>query len=226
MPGATDFDLPPIQASSVVSLAYERIRTLILHGDIPAGTRLGQVDLADRLGVSRTPVREALRRLTGEGLVEFQDNRGFRVAELRLDDVVRRLEVRLLLEPGTARLAAERATEADFEALEAAIEREARARTASDVHDASRDFHVLLAAAAHNRELVLTIESLWLVEVGRRLLARRSTTPHWQDCDVAEHREILTALRARDGARAAALTEEHVRAALRHWEPEAPDATA
>jgi len=217
-----DLELPPIQASSVVSLAYERIRTLILNGDIPAGTRLGQVDLAERLGVSRTPVREALRRLTGEGLVEFQDNRGFRVAELRLDDVVRRLEVRLLLEPGTARLAADRATEEDFAALEAAIGREERARSAADVHDASRDFHVLLAAATHNRELVLTIESLWLIEVGRRLLARRSATPEWKACDVAEHREILAALRGRDADRAAALTEAHVRSALQHWEPAAP----
>jgi DNA-binding GntR family transcriptional regulator len=118
-------------------------------------------------------------------------------------------------------LAAERGDDEDFAALDAAIDREVRARTASDVHDASRDFHVLLAAAAHNRELVLTIESLWLVEVGRRLLARRSATPQWKACDVAEHREILAALRARDGARAAALTEEHVRAALRHWEPAA-----
>jgi DNA-binding GntR family transcriptional regulator len=213
-----DLDVAPIQAPSVVSLAYERIRALILGGGVAPGTRLGQVELAERLGVSRTPVREALRRLAAEGLVEFQDQRGFRVAALEIDDVLRRLEVRLLLEPGAARLAAERADEEDLALLEAAIEREGRARTAAGAHDASRDFHLLLAAAAHNRELVATLESLWLIEVGRRLLARRRAAPSWQENDVAEHREILEALRAGDGHRAADLVERHVRAALAHWQ--------
>ncbi|MBX5442603.1 MAG: GntR family transcriptional regulator [Solirubrobacteraceae bacterium] len=214
-----DLQMQPIQAASVVSQAYERIRALILNGEVAPGTRLGQVELAERLGISRTPVREALRRLTGEGLVEFQDNRGFRVAELHLDDVLNRLEVRLLLEPGAARLAAERATEADLADLQACVEREAAARTAVDVHDASREFHVGVARATQNRELVTTIENLWLIEVGRRLLAQRRAAPHWQDGDVAEHRAILAAIAARDGDRAAALMERHVRDALRHWEP-------
>jgi DNA-binding GntR family transcriptional regulator len=216
----TDFDVPRIEASSVVSLAYERIRSLILSGDVAPGTRLGQVDLAEQLGVSRTPVREALRRLTGEGLVEFKDNRGFRVAALALDDVVRRLEVRLLLEPGAARMAAERATAEDLAALEDSIEREARARNAIAIHDASRDFHVFVAAATQNRELVATLEGLWLVEVGRRLLSRRRAAPRWQDDDVREHRAILDAIRDRDGDRAAALMEAHIRSALQHWQPE------
>ncbi|HWV86209.1 MAG TPA: GntR family transcriptional regulator [Capillimicrobium sp.] len=215
-----DLQMQPIQAASVVSLAYERIRTLILNGEVPAGTRLGQVELAERLGISRTPVREALRRLTGEGLVEFQDNRGFRVAQLRLEDVLQRLEVRLLLEPGAARLAAERATEADLAELEASVEREVAARTAVAVHDASREFHIGVARASHNRELVMALENLWLIEVGRRLLAQRRAAPHWQDGDVAEHRAILAAIAARDGDRAAALMESHVRDALQHWEPE------
>ena len=213
-----ELTVQPIQASSVVSLAYDRIRTLILSGDVAPGTRLGQVDLAERLGDSRTPVREALRRLTGEGLVEFQDQRGFRVADIAIDDVVRRLEVRLLLEPGAARRAAERATEADLDAIAAAVERERRARSAMAAHDASREFHVLVAAATHNRELVAAIEGLWLIEVGRRLLARRRAAPAWQDHDVEEHLAILAALHARDAERAAQLMEDHVRDALRHWE--------
>jgi DNA-binding GntR family transcriptional regulator len=210
----------PIQAASVVSLAYDRIRTLILSGDVAPGTRLGQVDLADRLGVSRTPVREALRRLTGEGLVDFEDQRGFRVAALALDDVVRRLEVRLLLEPGAARMAAERATGEDVGALEEAIVRERKARTALDIHDASRDFHVRVAQATQNPEMVTTLEGLWLVEVGRRLLSRRQAAPRWQDADVEEHEAILAAIRSGDGDAAAALMDEHIRDALRHWQPE------
>jgi DNA-binding GntR family transcriptional regulator len=217
-PGS-ELDVAPIQASSVVSLAYDRIRTLILTGDIAPGTRLGQVDLAERLGVSRTPVREALRRLDAEGLVDFQDNRGFRVAELAIEDVVRRLEVRLLLEPGIARLAAERATEQDLAALDANVRREERARTAVAVHDASREFHLLVAAATHNGALVATIEGLWLIEVGRRLLAERRSAPDWQASDLEGHRAVVAAIRDRDGARAAVLMEAHVRDALRHWQP-------
>jgi DNA-binding GntR family transcriptional regulator len=212
--------MQPIQTSSVVTLAYERIRALILSGDVAPGTRLGQVDLADQLGVSRTPVREALRRLAGEGLVDFEDQRGFRVAALHIHDVVRRLEVRLLLEPPTARLAAERRTDAELAALAATVVAEEHATTALAAHDASRAFHIAIAAATQNPELVMTLENLWLIEVGRRLLARRTTEADWQRADAAEHRTLLAAIDARDGERAANLMAEHVRGALRHWEPE------
>lgn len=212
-------ELAPVQASSVVTLVYERLRALILEEDLPAGTRLGQVELAERLGVSRTPVREALRRLTGEGLVDFADQRGFRVAELALEDVVRRLEVRLLLEPGAARLAAERATPADLEALAATIAAQRRARTALGVHDASRAFHVRVAAATQNPVIRTTFESLWLEEVGRRLLASRRAAQDWQEADADDHEAILEALRLGDAERAATLMEAHVRGALQHWEP-------
>ena len=107
-----------IRADSVVDLAYERIRSMLVEGEIPPGARLGQVELAEQLGISRTPIREALRRLTGEGLAEFLPNRGFRAASPGLDDVLRRLEVRSLVEPGIARLAAQRRTDADLAALQ------------------------------------------------------------------------------------------------------------
>ena len=83
----------PIRVDSVADLAYERIRGYVLGGEVPPGARLGQVELAERFGISRTPVREALRRLAGEGLVDFHSNRGFRVADLGLDAVLRRMEV-------------------------------------------------------------------------------------------------------------------------------------
>src|SRR5215470_6826927 len=116
---------------TVVDAAYDQIRALVLSDDIAPGARLGQVELAERLGISRTPVREALRRLSGEGLVDFHANRGFRVADLGLDAVPRRLEVRSILEPGIARLAAERRTAGDLRALHQCIAREAKARSAA-----------------------------------------------------------------------------------------------
>ncbi len=81
-----------IKADSVVDLAYERIRTMIEDGELEPGARLGQGELADAFGISRTTVREALHRLAGELLVEFETNRGFFVAPFRLEAVVQRLE--------------------------------------------------------------------------------------------------------------------------------------
>jgi DNA-binding GntR family transcriptional regulator len=202
---------------TVVDVAYERLRALVLSGDIAPGARLGQVELAERFGISRTPIREALRRLSGEGLVDFHPNRGFRVADLGLDAVLRRLEVRAIVEPGIARLAAERRTAADVRALGQCIARESRARMAIAVHDASRDFHVALARATGNDELVRTLESLWLVEVGRRLLSRRSATQDWVAPDVADHEAIAVAVERQAGDEAARLMSAHIGAALQHW---------
>jgi DNA-binding GntR family transcriptional regulator len=207
-----------IRADSVVMLAYEELRALILAGDLAPGSRLAQAELADRLGTSRTPVREALRRLAGEGLVEFRANRGFWTADLGLEAVLRRLEVRLILEPGIASVAAERQTDDDLEALEAAADREAAAMSPEDAHDASREFHILLARASRNNELERTLDSLWIVEVGRRLMVRRAAVHDWQTGDVAEHRRILEAVAASRPTEAAELMAQHVRDALRHWE--------
>jgi DNA-binding GntR family transcriptional regulator len=208
----------PIRVESVVTLAYEQLRALIMAGDLAPGSRLAQAELAERLGISRTPVREALRRLAGEGLVEFHPNRGFWTADLGLEAVLRRLEVRLLLEPGIAALAAERRSDDDLPALEETIVDEAAASEAAGAHDASRQFHVLLSRATGNVELERTLESLWIVEVGRRLMARRAAVEDWRQRDVEEHRGILAAVAAGASETAADLMERHVRGALRHWQ--------
>ena len=210
----------PIRVDSVADLAYERISGYVLGGELPPGARLGQVELAERLGISRTPVREALRRLAGEGLADFHSNRGFRVADLGLDAVLHRLEVRAILEPGIAALAAGRRTGWDLDLMKEAIADEEEARDGIEAHDASRRFHIALARASGNEELVRVIESLWLVEVGRRLLFRRSAEPDWQRTDASEHREVLEAVRNGSAADAERLMARHVRRAVHHWEPE------
>ena len=209
----------PIRVDSVVDLAYERIREYVLGGEAMPGARLGQVELAERFGISRTPVREALRRLAGEGLVDFHSNRGFRVADLGLDAVLRRMEVRALVEPGIAHLAARRRTEDDLRRLEEAIASEERARDGVAAHDASRNFHIALARASGNEELARVLGSLWLVEVGRRLLSRRTADPNWLHDDVGEHRGILAAVSEGRAADAERLMAEHIGRAVHHWEP-------
>ena len=88
--------------------AYEALRSAILNGSIRPGERLGEVELSSQFGVSRTPIREALRRLTAEGLVVFQPNRGARVAEWSLSDLEDTYEIRARLESYGAALAAQR----------------------------------------------------------------------------------------------------------------------
>jgi DNA-binding GntR family transcriptional regulator len=215
--------LGKIESNSVAMLAYDQIRALILSGEMPPGARLSQLELAEHLGISRTPVREALRRLAGEGLVDALPQRGFRVADLGLEAVMRRLEVRLLLEPGIARLAAERAESRELGAMRAAIRLEAEATDPEAIHDASRLFHLSLARATHNEDIASTLDALWIVEVGRRLLGRRADEPDWKAADVREHQEILAAIEARDGERAERLVREHIVDALRHWNPRASD---
>ena len=206
-----------IKADSVVDLAYERIRAMVEDGELEPGARLGQGELADAFGISRTTVREALHRLAGELVVEFQTNRGFFVATFRLDEVVRRLEVRRILEPGIARLAAERRTASDIDALMDIVNAEERASSPRIAHDMSRDFHIRLAHAARNAEVVRTLESLWTVDIGRQLLAQRGAEPGWQAEDATDHRAITEAVDAGDGDRAAELMTEHVGGAQAFW---------
>jgi GntR family transcriptional repressor for pyruvate dehydrogenase complex len=141
------------------------------------------------------------------------------VTDLGLEAVMRRLEVRLLLEPGIARLAAERAEADDLIALREAITLEADATEPDAIHDASRLFHLALAGATRNEDIVSTLSTLWIVEVGRRLLARRAGEPEWKPGDVREHQAILAAVEAHDGEHAERLVREHIVDALRHWNP-------
>src|ERR1700761_9762456 len=96
-----------LNIASVVDQVYAAIRERITNGSLPRGARVHQEDLALELGVSRTPVREALRRLAAEGLVEMRTNRGARVADVEQGDMHAAYQARLVIEPGAARLAAQ-----------------------------------------------------------------------------------------------------------------------
>src|SRR5258706_11546420 len=111
----------PLRIQSVVDHVYAALRERILAGELARGTRLRQASLADELGVSRTPLREALRRLSTEGLVEFSPNRGATVSELDFGDMRHAWSARVALEPGAARLAAERRDPTAIAAMRAAI---------------------------------------------------------------------------------------------------------
>jgi DNA-binding GntR family transcriptional regulator len=213
--------LEPIAPGSVVDVAYRRIKTLIEDGEIGPSTRLRQGDLADALAISRTSVREALHRLTADELVEFKANRGFFVASFRLNAVLERLELRLILEPGFARLATERATAEDVQVLEEIVAAQFVASTSRLAHDTSRGFHIQLARTTRNEQFVRVLEGLWSLDIGRQLLARRSTAPGWQVEDANEHKAILAAVAAHEPEQAAELMNEHIALTQQHWLKEA-----
>ena len=218
---ANPVTLEPISPGSVVDVAYRRIRTLIEDGELGPSARLRQGDLADALAISRTSVREALHRLTADELVEFKANRGFFVASFRLKAVLERLELRRILEPGFVRLATERATEEDLRVLEEIVAAQFTASTSRVAHDTSREFHIQLARTTRNEQFVRVLEGLWSLDIGRQLLARRGTNPGWQEEDANEHKEILAAVVARDGARAEELMDRHIALTKEHWSKEA-----
>jgi len=218
---ANPVTLEPISPGSVVDVAYRRIRTLIEDGELGPSTRLRQGDLADALAISRTSVREALHRLTADELVEFKANRGFFVASFRLDAVLERLELRRILEPGFVRLATERATEDDLRVLEEIVAAQFTASTSRVAHDTSREFHIQLARTTRNEQFVRVLEGLWSLDIGRQLLARRSTKPGWQEEDANEHEEILSAVLARQADRAGQLMDRHIALTQEHWSKEA-----
>jgi DNA-binding GntR family transcriptional regulator len=217
----TRIPIERISADSVVDIAYGRIRSLIEDGELGPNARLRQGDLADALGISRTSVREALHRLTAEELVEFKANRGFFVASFNLDGVLDRLELRQVLELGIVRLATERKSEDDMRELEAIVDSQFEAPTPRIAHDRSRTFHLRLAAATGNDQFVRVLETLWSLDVGRRLLARRSANPGWQATDAAEHRGILRAIAAGDADTATELMQQHLAATYQHWAAQA-----
>lgn len=104
-------------------LAYAELRDRILFGTLPAGSRLAQYDLAESLNMSITPLREAIRRLSSEGLVTVETHRDVRVSVMNSNEARQLFEVRLSLDPTAAELAAQRRTDDDIAIMQAAVDK-------------------------------------------------------------------------------------------------------
>jgi DNA-binding GntR family transcriptional regulator len=209
-------DLPPpgpLQIQSVVDHVYAALRERILSGDLARGTRLRQALLADELGVSRTPLREALRRLSTEGLVEFSPNRGATVSELDFGDMRHAWSARVALEPGAARLAAERRDGPSITRLQRAIASQQGAgsdRQASFA--ANREFHLALAAASGNPHLTRFAEMLWVPRIGVPIYEAQAALASGSTAWASEHARITEAIAAGDADLAERLTRDHISA--------------
>ncbi|MBE3639252.1 GntR family transcriptional regulator [Mangrovicoccus algicola] len=204
------------------------LRRQILAGELPGGTRLYEVALAERLDVSRTPVREAMARLVEEGLLERGPKGGFAVRAFETADVLDTIELRGVMEGMAARLAAERG--ADPAALAGAQEVLARldACFAGDETDfdayaeANREFHALLARLAGSATLERELERIARLPFGSpsAFLPFRMQAGEFRDIlrvGQHEHRMLVEAILRRQGARAEALAREHVRPAQENF---------
>ncbi len=205
----------PLAIASVVDQVYAAIRERIVRGSLARGSRIHQEDLAEELGVSRTPVREALRRLAAEGLVEMRTNHGARVADIGLSDMHSAYEARLVIEPGAARLAGVERLPGPLARMRTALA--AQRRAIPDVRrsfDANRDFHIALVDASGNTFLTQFVQRLWVARIGEVIYERQSETPERMRLDADEHEQILAAIEEGNGRRAESLTRRHLTDAM------------
>jgi DNA-binding GntR family transcriptional regulator len=194
----------------------EQLRVLILTGDYGPDERLIEEQLAERLGVSRTPIRQALTMLEAEGLVEIAPNRGARVCSFSTEDVWDIYDLRAVLEGYAARRAAERIDGGELERLrELAGEMEALAGRFEDHEEEIRalvafnqEFHGTIVDASRNRRLERLINRT--VEIPLMFKAFFWYTPHERSISNYYHRRILEALQKGDAEGAETIMREHV----------------
>ncbi|MFA1545303.1 GntR family transcriptional regulator [Actinomadura chokoriensis] len=200
-----------------VDRVYARLRADILDGVHPPGGRLGEAELAGQTGSSRTPVREALRRLEVEGLVEVLPHRGARVPDLTPEDLEEIYDLRMLLEGAAARRAATRITPKDVDRMDELCGLMERSAAPGDGQDLDRiaelnaEFHGIVRAAAASVRLVSMLNAVVQLPLVTRTFHRYS--PDDLARSAAHHRELAAALRAADGTWAESVMRAHVLAA-------------
>lgn len=200
----------PIPKKNTQSMAaYKEIKRRILSGGFVADDRLREINVASQLGMGRTPVREALRRLEDEGLLTHEPRLGLVVTRIDQRGVTELYAMREVLEGAAAEFAARYATDAEIENMEAILEDQLKPN--ADAVALNLIFHRAIYAAAHNSHL---IRSLSAVTDSTYLLGRSTlATPERATKAVDEHLAILVAIRARDPQAAADAAKSHIRQA-------------
>lgn len=197
--------------------AYTRLREGILSGEFEAGTILQQGLLAKTIGISTTPLREALRRLMSEGLVELDAHRDARVSSLTAEEARDLLELRSSLDPLAAALAAERRTKDDIRRMRETLGGTKPLLGNPTVADlvAHRAFHQAVYEASHNDLLIATLNGLWdKADRYRRLGLEHERSQEERDQKDREHHEMVDAIVAGNGKHAAAVMLQHINTSL------------
>jgi DNA-binding GntR family transcriptional regulator len=193
------------QTPSLADQAYAAIRDFIVTLRMPPGALIDERRLMESLGIGRTPVREALRRLAQEQLVEVFPRRGMFVTGVDVRDLARISEVREALEPEAARLAAERANDADRVELHALLD---EIGGGGDLMDLDERIHRAVCHAAHNDLMAATLGQYYVLALRIWMIALDRA--HELEAAVETHRDLLDAILGGDGEHAAATMRGHV----------------
>lgn len=184
--------------------SYETLRDMILNGTIPQGTKLVEEKLATQLGVSRTPIRESIRKLEQEGLIVNK-----RVVKLSETDLRNTFELRMLLEGHAARSAAAYLSETELLALEQCVDI-GRSGSLDEVMHANKEFHEIIMKASNNSMMIDLFDRMQSVIY----LFRHTVVYYHRPFLIDEHQHICEAIRAHDGDTAERLIKEHLQADL------------
>ena len=187
----------------------ETIRNAIVNGQLPSGTRVAEPELADKFGISRTPIREAFRQLESEGFITVIPRKGAVVASLSAKDVSDFYDLKAVLEGYAARCAAKKLTEKDLVKMETVnrqMEAAALKRDLRKVLALHNEFHDVFLTACGNEKLHLLVQGLVMQFQRFRLIL---AMPGRIEGSVAQHREIIDAFRKQDGAMAESLVQKN-----------------
>jgi phosphonate utilization transcriptional regulator len=200
-----------VQSSSLPMLVQKELERMILAGDLGVGAKLNEAAIAELLGVSRGPVREAFRALEESGLVRLEKNRGVFVRQISIEEADQIYEVRAALDEWVGRRLARTASADQLKALKAIVERMDRAAAKNDLdayYSLNLEFHDRLVAFAGNDKLLATYRRLVneLNLFRRQTLARRGTLA----VSTREHRDIVVKIASRNAAAAGKALHDHV----------------
>ncbi|WP_219951602.1 GntR family transcriptional regulator [Dickeya zeae] len=208
------------RSADSVEKVYEKVKGLAIDYHFRPGERVNEVELATQLGVSRTPVREALNRLAKDGFMNFVPNRGFYSRDLTPEGVRELYEVRMVIEQSTFRFACLRATDEEIAATTAIWEEVSQHRPAQTEQDWAKiaeideRFHMEIARISHNGRLYEMLDSLnSLSRFFRRIDLE---TPVRRNNAYDEHVDIIAALRQRDIEKGVVLIEQHISLSAEH----------
>ncbi|WP_161880909.1 GntR family transcriptional regulator [Deinococcus alpinitundrae] len=203
--------LQPLHSVRVVDAVRERLRQAILVGELPPGARLSVPDLARRLGVSRSPIREAVLQLVSEGLAVEHSRRGVEVARIDLSDLLEIYALRAALEGVAARLCAESMSAADLTALRGVLDAQGAPAVSRDVaryRELDQRFHQIIVQSCGNLRLAKSAEQLAAeLRLAQRLLA--DSAEHLR-ASHTEHRRIVAALIAHAPEEAESAMRDHL----------------
>lgn len=210
MPGEGDTSML-LQRDTLHSGVADALRDMIVSGEMQAGSKINEGALCERFGISRTPLREALKVLASEGLIQLVPRHGARVAQITETEIAELFPIMAALEGLAARLACARMRPSDIKTFQR-LHRDLFARYEAGDEKSylaiNREIHLLLFAVADNTALTALYEQL-LVRIHAVRFVARKTSGQWGRA-VEEHRGLLAAIEARDGARLAALLEAHL----------------